>query len=85
MVAEAGGGGGEGGGGCEGGDVVEVGSGGREIWGVGGLAAGEGVPVCKHLLACALVEGAGSLFGGFVRREEVGVEELAGWAAGWGG
>lgn len=53
-------------------------------WMVGGLSLGNGVPVCKHLLACALAERA-DMFAGFVKVEEVSVEELAGWGAGWGG
>lgn len=60
------------------------GDGERERWTVGGLSLGEDVPICKHLLACVLVERTG-LFAGFVREREVGVEEWAGWAAGWGG
>lgn len=53
---------------------------------IGGLMIGEGrdVPVCKHLLACLLVERGGG-FEGFVEEREVGEDELAGWAAGWGG
>lgn len=52
----------------------------------GGLLMGDGrnVPVCKHLLACLLVERGGG-FEGFVEEIEVGGDELAGWAAGWGG
>lgn len=52
----------------------------------GGLLMGDGrdVPVCKHLLACLLAERGGG-FEGFVEEIEVGVDELAGWAAGWGG
>ncbi|KAH8623059.1 hypothetical protein IG631_22215 [Alternaria alternata] len=41
-------------------------------------------PVCKHLLACVFVERCKGLFGAFVEDREVGVEEAAGWAAGWG-
>jgi len=49
------------------------------------LALGEGVPMCKHLLACVLVERC-SVFGRYgVEEKEVTVEELAGWGAGWGG
>ncbi|KAF1917869.1 hypothetical protein BDU57DRAFT_514343 [Ampelomyces quisqualis] len=51
----------------------------------GGVSLGETVPpVCKHLLACVLVEKCGGLFGAFVEERVVGVEEAAGWAAGWG-
>jgi hypothetical protein len=52
-------------------------------WMVGGLSLGQGVPMCKHLLACVLAE-RGGLFGSYVKTREVSVEELAGWAAGWG-
>ncbi|MCJ1385472.1 hypothetical protein MMC17_008595 [Xylographa soralifera] len=51
----------------------------------GGLARGEdSIPVCKHLLACVLVERCG-VFKGFVEERIVGQDEVAGWAAGWGG
>lgn len=51
----------------------------------GGVSLGGDVPpVCKHLLACVLVERCGGLFGGCVVEREVSVEEAAGWAAGWG-
>lgn len=54
-------------------------------WMFGGVSLGETVPpVCKHLLACVLVERCGGLFGGFVEERVVSVEEAAGWAAGWG-
>lgn len=53
-------------------------------WRAGGLSLGSDVPMCKHLLACVLAE-RGNVFGGFVATREVGVEEFAGWAAGWGG
>jgi hypothetical protein len=52
-------------------------------WRFGGLTLGNHMSVCKHLLACVLVEHC-SLFVGFVDEREVSVEELAGWAAGWG-
>jgi hypothetical protein len=53
-------------------------------WVFGGVSLGEGMPpVCKHLLACVLVERCG-MFGGFVEERDVSVEEAAGWAAGWG-
>ncbi|KEQ76644.1 hypothetical protein M436DRAFT_69604 [Aureobasidium namibiae CBS 147.97] len=55
----------------------------EEEWTVGGLSLGQDVPMCKHLLACVLAERAG-MFGGYVKTKEVSVEELAGWAAGWG-
>ncbi|KAK5109227.1 hypothetical protein LTR62_007209 [Meristemomyces frigidus] len=49
----------------------------------GSLTLGEGMPVCKHLLACVLVEHS-SLFADMVQKREVTVDELAGWGAGWG-
>ena len=42
---------------------------------------GEGVPVCKHLLACLLGERWGSVLGGFVCERVVGKEEMAGLSA----
>ncbi|KAF2826094.1 hypothetical protein CC86DRAFT_370200 [Ophiobolus disseminans] len=54
-------------------------------WIFGGVSLGNAMPpVCKHLLACVLVERCGGLFGGFVEERKVSVEEAAGWAAGWG-
>lgn len=51
----------------------------------GGLMMGDGmVPVCKHLLASVLAEW-WALAGDMVEKREVGREDLAGWAAGWGG
>lgn len=51
----------------------------------GGLASGEReLPACKHLLACLLVEMGGGM-GDFANHRVVGREEMAGWAAGWGG
>lgn len=56
-----------------------------ESQGFGGLMRGDGeVPVCKHLLACYLVERWGG-FDGCVEERVVGREEMGGWAAGWGG
>lgn len=52
-------------------------------WTFGGLSRGQDTPVCKHLLACVLVEHC-ALFSGFVSEREVGVDEMAGWCAGWG-
>ena len=48
----------------------------------GGLRRGKDGPVCKHLLACVLVDRC-AVFEGCVEEWEVGVEEMAGWAAGW--
>ncbi|MCJ1307216.1 hypothetical protein MMC25_000862 [Agyrium rufum] len=56
-----------------------------EGWRFGGLSRGEGaVPICKHLLACVLVERC-ALLRGCAEERTVSVEEAAGWAAGWGG
>ena len=52
-------------------------------WSFGGLTLGTDMSVCKHMLACLLVEHC-SIFAGFVEEREISVEELAGWAAGWG-
>lgn len=52
-------------------------------WLFGGLTRGSDMPVCKHLLACVLVEHC-HIFAKFAEEKEVSVEELAGWAAGWG-
>ena len=51
------------------------------------MRVGEGggeVPLCKHLLASLLAE-RWDVIGGLVEEREVGREEMAGWAAGWGG
>ena len=56
----------------------------KMIWGGDSLDGGEGLPpVCKHLVACVLVEECGGLFGGKVERKTVDVEEAAGMAASW--
>lgn len=53
-------------------------------WSFGGVSLGPGTPpVCKHLLACVLVERC-AMFAGFLEEKEVSVDEAAGWAAGWG-
>ncbi|KAF2767534.1 hypothetical protein EJ03DRAFT_147254 [Teratosphaeria nubilosa] len=52
-------------------------------WQIGGLSLGSEVPICKHLLACVLVEH-GNAFSHMVEERMVSAEELAGWAAGWG-
>lgn len=52
-------------------------------WLFGGLSRGTDLPICKHLLACFLVEHC-QMFAHFVDEREVSVEEIAGWAAGWG-
>ena len=51
--------------------------------GFGGLTRGKDVPVCKHLLACVVADRCQG-FEQLVEEKEVGVEEIAGWAAGWG-
>jgi hypothetical protein len=54
-------------------------------WIFGGVSLGDAMPpVCKHLLACVLVEKCEGLFGGVLEERRVDVEEAAGWAAGWG-
>lgn len=56
-------------------------------WRFGGLTRErEGVPtpVCKHLLACVLVERCAAL-GPFVEERVVGRGGMAGWGGGWGG
>ena len=53
-------------------------------WRMGGLTLDEGVPLCKHLLACVLAERIEGL-GAFIENRVVSREEMAGWAAGWGG
>jgi hypothetical protein len=54
------------------------------LWlGFGGLTRGKDVPVCKHLLACVVAERCLG-FEQLVEERGVGVEEVAGWAAGWG-
>lgn len=50
---------------------------------LGGLSCGTDLPVCKHLLACVLVERC-EMFAYAVDEREVSAEEIAGWAAGWG-
>ncbi|RMX78706.1 hypothetical protein D0868_16431 [Hortaea werneckii] len=56
---------------------------GRSGWTFGGLTLGQGMPVCKHLLACVLVEHSG-MFSHCVQERSASREEMAGWAAGWG-
>jgi hypothetical protein len=54
-------------------------------WSFGGVSLGDATPpVCKHLLACVLVEKCSGLFGEYLEERIVSVEEAAGWAAGWG-
>ena len=51
--------------------------------GFGGLTRGKDVAVCKHLLACVVAERCQG-FEQLVEERDVGAEEVAGWAAGWG-
>lgn len=68
----------------DGADVEGVAEG-NEDWRWGGSMLGdEEMPLCKHLLACVLVE-RWDVGASMVEEREVGKEELAGWAAGWGG
>lgn len=54
-------------------------------WIFGGVSLGHDMPpVCKHLLACVLVEKCSGIFGSYAEERDVNVEEAAGWAAGWG-
>lgn len=52
-------------------------------WQFGGVTRGTDAPVCKHLLACVLIERC-KMFEQMVENREVSVDEMAGWAAGWG-
>jgi len=54
-------------------------------WMAGGFTRGDDAPVCKHLLACVLVEHCRGLFGQFVKEREVSLDEVIAWGAGWGG
>ena len=66
-----------------GGGDEEGGIDGERGW--GGLMRDEGeAPLCKHLLACVLAERWDVAYG-MVEEREVEREEMAGWAAGWGG
>jgi hypothetical protein len=60
-------------------------------WNFGGTATreglGAGVAVCKHILAAVVAKAAPSLFVEGVNvhiKGDVGMEEMAGWGAGWG-
>jgi hypothetical protein len=56
-------------------------------WEFGGLSSngtaghGDGVPCCKHLLACLLAERWEGGLGGYIRQMRVGREEMAGLGA----
>ena len=62
-----------------------VGTEGKRSWMAGGLTTGTDVPVCKHLLACVLVEHCANMFGHFVKQRDVSIDEMVAWGAGWGG
>ena len=64
-------------------DTGDKGADGETGWRFGGLTRGDGVPACKHLLACVIAEHCGG-FEALVEEREVGVDDVAGWAAGWG-
>jgi hypothetical protein len=53
-------------------------------WRFGGLSRGRGAPVCKHLLACVLVERC-AVFAPCIDERSATIEEIAGLCAGWGG
>ncbi|KAF1990610.1 hypothetical protein K402DRAFT_389536 [Aulographum hederae CBS 113979] len=54
-------------------------------WSFGGLnVPSQTVPICKHILACVLVEHC-QLFSRLASTKRVSRAEMAGWAAGWGG
>ena len=52
--------------------------------GLSGHGTGRDAPLCKHLLACVLAE-CWAVAGTMIEERIVGKEEMAGWAAGWGG
>ncbi|EMC96674.1 hypothetical protein BAUCODRAFT_131212 [Baudoinia panamericana UAMH 10762] len=52
-------------------------------WQFGGLSRGDDLPICKHLLACTLIEHS-TMFAHMVEERTVSAAEIAGWAAGWG-
>lgn len=57
----------------------------RKNWRFGGtFTNGDGVPICKHVLACFLAERYG-LLRHTMKARWMSREEIAGWAAGWGG
>jgi hypothetical protein len=61
--------------------VVE-GEGEEEGWSFGGVSlGGDGVPCCKHLLACLLAERWEAGFGSYVEERRVGRGEMAGLVA----
>lgn len=47
------------------------------VWG-GRMLGVQAPPVCKHLVACVLAENCGGLFMPFVKRVEMGLEEMVG-------
>jgi hypothetical protein len=63
--------------------LMATGKGEDIAWSFGGISLGSTTPVCKHLLACVLVERMG-MFGTYVEERDISWQEAAGWAAGWG-
>lgn len=49
----------------------------------GGISRGNDMPLCKHLLACYLADRCPQ-FRQSIEVQSVSMEEIAGWAAGWG-
>lgn len=52
-------------------------------WQIGGISRGDDLPMCKHILACTLVDQCPQL-AQFAEGMHVTTEEIAGWAAGYG-
>ena len=61
-----------------------VGDGTKFVFGGWATKKTEPVPICKHILAAALMKAAPELFGRCVKVREVSNEEIAGWGAGYG-
>lgn len=57
----------------------------ERVWEFGGRSQDEkesgAVPICKHLLACALAEQWDDVLGGFVNKRRMEKEEIAGLGA----
>lgn len=65
-------------------DAELSGAGEGKAWFGGSLRGQDSIPICKHLLACVLVERCGTL-AGFTEEKITTREEAAAWGAGWGG
>lgn len=50
-------------------------------WSFGGMSLGDGVPCCKHLLACLLAERWSAALGEYVEERKLGTSEMAGIVA----